>query len=52
LPPIRHVAATSAVKLLRNVVVTPWAHASTSLFVFKFRVRNWRHIVGDGDLET
>jgi len=52
LPPIRHVAGTSAVKLLRNVVVTPWAHASTSLFAFKFRVRNWRHIVGDGDFET
>ena len=40
LPPIRHVAATSAVKLLRNVVVTPWAYASISLFAFEFRIRH------------
>src|SRR5215471_9387952 len=52
LPPIRHVAATSAVKLLRNVVVTPWAHASISLFAFEYPIRHWRHIVGGGDLET
>jgi len=52
LPPIRQVAATSAVKLLRNAVVTPWAYASISLFALEFRVRHWRHIVGGADLET
>jgi len=52
LPPIRHEAATAAVKLLRNALVTPWAYASISLFALEFRVRHWRHIVGGADLEN
>jgi hypothetical protein len=51
LPPIRHVTATSAVKLLRNAVVTSWAHASIILFAFEFRVRHWGHIVRGWNLE-
>jgi hypothetical protein len=52
LPPIRHVTATSAVKLLRNAVVTSWAHASIILFAFEFRVRHWGHIVRGGILNV
>jgi hypothetical protein len=51
LPPVRHVTATSAVKLFRNAVLTPWAHTSISLFAFEFRVRQWRHIARGGVLE-
>jgi hypothetical protein len=51
LPPIRHVTATSAVKLLRNAVVTSWAHASIILFAIEFRLRHWGHIVHGWNLE-